>query len=193
MVGQRRPFVHRFEPARSGSANNLMPERSRRAPLARRAVAWTIGWAFSAALYLLLIDTTDLPELIVGAGAAVLAATGLELAREQGLVGESVHLRWLLRFHKPLMKVAMDMALVSATALRALLDREAAQGRFRAVPFTASEDQQHESGRRALAEALGSFAPNTVVAGIDEERGLILAHQLWQRGGREAVDPMELG
>ena len=42
---------------------------------------------FAAAFYLLLIDITDLPELIVGAGAAVIAATGMELAREQGLVG----------------------------------------------------------------------------------------------------------
>lgn len=170
-----------------------MPERSRPALLARRAVAWSVGWAFSAALYLLLIDITDLPELIVGAGAAVLAATGLELAREQGLVGERIHLRWLLRAQKPLLKVAADIALVSVAAFRALLRRDLQQGRFRAVRFGSGGDQQHDSGRRALAEALGSFAPNTVVVGIDQERGLILAHQLWQRGGREAVDPMELG
>lgn len=170
-----------------------MPERSRPALLARRAVAWSIGWAFSAALYLLLIDITDLPELIVGAGAAVLAATGLELAREQGLVGENIHLRWLLRVHRPLVKVAADVVLVSLAAFRALLHRDPQLGRFRAVRFKGGEDELHESGRRALAEALGSFAPNTVVAGIDHERELILAHQLWPSGGREAVDPMELG
>jgi hypothetical protein len=170
-----------------------MPKRSRPALLARRAVAWSVGWAFSAALYLLLIDITDLPELIVGAGAAVLAATGLELAREQGLVGESVHLRWLLRAHRPLLKVAADVAFVSLAAFRALLRRDPQQGGFRAVRFETGEDQQHGSGRRALAEALGSFAPNTVVVGIVQERELILAHQLWPRGGRDAVDPMELG
>jgi hypothetical protein len=170
-----------------------MPERSRPALLARRAVAWSVAWIFSAALYLLLIDITDLPELIVGAGAAVLAATGLELAREQGLVGESLRLRWLLRAHRPFVKVATDIAFVSLAAFRALLRRDPHQGRFRAVRFKGGEDEQHASGRRALAEALGSFAPNTVVAGIDDERGLILAHQLWQTGGREAVDPMELG
>lgn len=170
-----------------------MPERSRPALLARRALAWSIGWVFSAALYLLLIDITDLPELIVGAGAAVLAATGLELAREQGLVGESIHVRWLLRAYRPLVKVAADIAFVTLAAFRALLRRDQRPGRFRAVRFRGGEDQRRESGRRALAEALGSFAPNTVVAGIDDERGLILAHQLWQSGGREAVDPMELG
>src|SRR5947199_7674814 len=149
-----------------------MPERTRLALLARRAVAWSIGWAFAAAFYLLLIDITDLPELIVGVGAAVLAATGLELAREQGLVGEGTHLRWLLRVHRPLTKVAVDVLLVSMAAFRAVIRRAPEQGRFRAVRFTGGEDRQHEAGRRALAEALGSFAPNTVVAGIDDERGL---------------------
>jgi hypothetical protein len=101
-----------------------MPERSRPVLLARRALAWSIGWVFSAALYLLLIDITDLPELIVGAGAALLAATGLELAREQGLVGESISIRWLPRFYKPVLKVAVDVALVSGAAFRAVLHRD---------------------------------------------------------------------
>ena len=48
----------------------------------RRLAAWWFGWLLAGALYLLLIDTTDLPELIVGAVAAAIAATGFELARE---------------------------------------------------------------------------------------------------------------
>jgi hypothetical protein len=170
-----------------------MPERSRSSLLARRAVAWSVAWAFSAALYLLLIDITDLPELIVGAGAAVLAATGLELAREQGLVGESINLRWLLRFQRPLLKAPVDIVVVSLAAFRAVVRGASQQGRFRAVRFSGGEDQRREGGRRALAEGLGSFAPNTVVAGVDEQRGLVLAHQLRPRGGREAIDPLELG
>src|SRR5947209_14515622 len=137
-----------------------MPERSRSALFARRALAWSVGWAFSAALYLLLIDITDLPELIVGAGAAVLAATGLELAREQGLVGERIDLRWLLRLHRPVLKVPVDVVLVSAAAFRAVVRRDVPQGRFRAVPFAGSGDRQRQTGQRALAETFGSFAPN---------------------------------
>ena len=170
-----------------------MPERSRPALLARRAVAWTVGWVFSAALYLLLIDITDLPELIVGAGAAVLAATGLELAREQGLVGESISLRWLLRLHRPLFKVPVDIALVAAATLRAIVRRAPRQGRFRAVRFACGDDGPRETGRRAVAEAFGSFAPNTIIVGVDPERELILAHQLRPSGGREAIDQLELG
>jgi hypothetical protein len=144
-------------------------------------------------LYLLLIDITDLPELIVGAGAAVLAATGLELAREQGLVGESVRFRWLLRVHRPLLKVPTDIALVSLAAFKALVRRDERQGSFRVTRFVGNEDQQREAGRRALAEGLGSFAPNTIVVGVDPDSETILVHQLWRSGGREALDVMELG
>lgn len=147
----------------------------------------------SAALYLLLIDITDLPELIVGAGAAVLAATGFELARAQGIVGESIRTRWLLRAYRPLVRAPKDIALVSVTALGALVHPKASHGRFRAVRFRCAEDVPHETGRRALAEAAGSFAPNTFVIGIDGEREMILAHQLRPSGGRETIDLLELG
>lgn len=159
----------------------------------RRALAWSLGWVASAAVYLLLIDITDLPELLVGAGAATLTATGMELAREQGLVGESMRLRWLSRLHRPLLKVPGDIALVSFAALRQLIRRDAQVGRFRAVSFSCTDDQGLVSGRHALAEATGSFAPNTFVIGIDEDREVILAHQLWPTGGPDAIDLLDLG
>jgi hypothetical protein len=156
-------------------------------------LAWSLGWLISAALYLLLIDITDLPELLVGAGAATLAATGMELAREQGVVGESIRLRWLSRLHRPLLKVPGDIAFVSFAALRQLVHRDPQVGRFRAVSFSCTGHEKQISGRHALAEAAGSFAPNTFVIGIDEESEVILAHQLRPTGGRDAVDLLELG
>jgi hypothetical protein len=170
-----------------------MPERSRPALLARRAIAWSLGWGFAAALYLLLIDITDLPELIVGAGAAVLAATGMELAREQGLVGEGVRARRLLRCYRLLVRVPLDVGIVSAMALVGLVRRAPGHGSFCALPFRGSLDEPLETGRCALAEAVGSVAPNTFVVGIDGERGLILAHQLKSSPDRKTIDPLELG
>ena len=190
MLGSGQGLIH--VPARGYVT--AMPEPTRRAPAARRALAWSVGWVAAAAFYLLLIDITELPELIVGAGAAVLAATGLELAREQNIVGESLRLRWLTRLHRPLLTIPRDIAVVSLLAVRALVHRPPAQGSFRAVRFAAGgEHERHRAGREALAETAGSLAPNTFVVGIDKERGLILAHQLRPTGGREAIDPMELG
>jgi hypothetical protein len=170
-----------------------MPERTRPALAARRAFAWSLAWVCAAALYLLLIDITDLPELIVGAGAAVIAATGLELAREQGILGESIRWRWLLRLYRPLLRVPGDIVVVCATALLALVRRTPAVGAFRVVPFEGAQGEATEAGRHALAEAAGSLAPNTFVVGVDGERGMILAHQLRPTGGRETIDPLELG
>jgi hypothetical protein len=166
---------------------------SRARLLWRRALAWSLGWLIAAAFYLLLIDITSLPELLVGAGAATLTATGMELAREQGVVGESIRVRWLSRLHRPLLKVPGDIALVAFAALRQLIRRDAHVGCFRAVSFSCTGNQRLVSGRHALAEAAGSFAPNTFVIGVDEDREVILAHQLWPTGERDAIDLLELG
>jgi hypothetical protein len=170
-----------------------MPDSSRRALFLRRAFAWSVAWLVSAAFYLVLIDSSDLPELIVAAAAAALAATGFELVREQRIAGERVELRWLRRGHVALLKVPTDVVAVSLVAFRQLVRRDAACGEFRAVRFGGANEEPLETGRRALAESLGSFAPNTIIVGIDGERELILAHQLRRKGGREAIDLLDLG
>lgn len=169
--------------------------RSLRVRAGRGALAWAAAWLFSAALYLLLIDITDLPELIVGAGAATLAATAAELAREQGIVGESLRVRWLTRLYRPLLTVPRDVAVVSMLALRALVRRPPSQGKFRVIAFApdGGDSEARARGRRALAATAGSVAPSTYVVGIDEQRGLLLAHQLRPTPGRQAIDPLELG
>jgi multisubunit Na+/H+ antiporter MnhE subunit len=156
-------------------------------------LAWCAAWLFSAAFYLLLIDITDLPELIVGAGAAVLAATGAELAREADVTRERLGASWLRRLYRPIINVPRDVALVSVAALAQLFSPRSSRGRFREAPFKGSPSSPDWAGRGALAQALGSFAPNTVVFGVDDERELILVHQLHVRGGREAIDVLELG
>ena len=157
------------------------------------ALAWSAAWLMTAALYLLLIDTTSLPEVIVGAVVATLAATGFELAREQRVAKERVRLRWLAHGYRALVRVPPDVALVVAALVRQLVRREAAAGEFRAVAFRTGGDQELSDGRAALAESLGSFAPNTIIVGVDRRRGVILGHQLRRTGGPEAIDMLELG
>jgi hypothetical protein len=159
----------------------------------RRAVVWLAGWLLVAGLYLLLIDTTDLPELFVAAGVTVVAATAFSLARERYLVAETVHLAWLARIYRPLAQAPRDIVTVGWLALEQLRHPRHAQGVFRAVPFACGDDEAREIGRRALAESLGSFAPNTIIVGVDPERELLLGHQLRRQGGPEAIDMLGLG
>jgi hypothetical protein len=159
-----------------------------------RAAAWTAAWVCAGALYLLLIDTTSLPELIVGVGAAAIAATGFELAREQQTAGGlSARLRWFSSLYRPLIKTPSDIVVVSWLALRQLVRPKQVNGSFRAVRFRCGPEHDIEIGRRALAEAFGSFAPNTIIVGVDVERELILGHQLRPSGGAEAIDLLGLG
>jgi hypothetical protein len=159
----------------------------------RRASVWLAGWVLAGGLYLLLIDTTDVPELIVGAVVTTLAATAFGLAREQYLAAETVRLAWLGRIYRPLVQTPADIVAVVGVALTQLRHPKRTQGVFRAVPFACGGDEAREIGRRALAESLGSFAPNTIIIGVDPERELLLGHQLRRRGGSEAIDILGLG
>jgi hypothetical protein len=159
----------------------------------RRAVVWLAGGVLAGGLYLLLIDTTDTPELLLGAGITILAATGFSLARERYLAAETLRLAWLARVYRPLVQAPRDIVTVTRAALDQLRHPRDAQGVFRAVPFACGDDDAREIGRRALAESLGSFAPNTIIIGVDPERELLLGHQLRRRGGAEAIDILGLG
>jgi hypothetical protein len=153
-----------------------------------------MAFVFAGGLYLLLIDTTSLPELIVAAAAAMIAATGYELAREQQTAGGiGIRMRWLARAPRALAKVPADITFVSVAAFRQLVRPQPINGRFRAVPFRRGPENDIETGRMALAESLGSFAPNTIIVGVDVERELILGHQLRASGGADAIDVLGLG
>lgn len=155
--------------------------------------AWVAAWLISAALYLLLIDITDLPELLVAAGAAVIAATGFELARERDVTGMRAQLAWLARAHRPFLRAPSDIAVLSWCALRQLMAPRPTVGVFRVVPFRCGDEEAVGSARAALAESLGSFAPNTIIVGVDGEREALLGHQLRNSGGDDAIDVLGLG
>src|SRR4051812_50200893 len=60
------------------------PREPSRHPGAVRA--WLVWWALLAALWLALVDTVVVPELVAGAVAAAIAATGAVLVRGRRLV-----------------------------------------------------------------------------------------------------------
>lgn len=164
-----------------------MPRRLR-APLGF-ALAVVLGGAF----YLQLIDTTSLPELYVLAGVALASGIGFELAREQRFAEARVVPVWLLRSWRLIWRIPSDIAIVCWEAVVQLVRPRATRGVFRATEFKATAQTPEQTGRRALAETVGSFAPNTIIVGVDAERGLILTHQLRRHGPPEDLDVTRLG
>jgi Na+/H+ ion antiporter subunit len=160
---------------------------------ARLAASWLVTWALLGGVWLVLVDSAKLPELITGAVVAAIAATGAELVRAQRHQRLRVPLRGLRRAWRPVARAPLDLALVSGAILRQLVERRPARGRVRALPFRHGGGAPDAVGRRALAEGLGSFAPNTIVIGVDDQRNLILVHQLVPSGDAAGtLDPLEL-
>lgn len=147
------------------------------------------AFVFAGAFYLLLIDNTTSPELYAGAAAAVLAAGATTAARRNGLRGAPVRLGWLARGWRAVAQVPSDVFWVSVAAVEQVVAPRPNRGTWRAVPFAyGAVDNAADAGRRALAEALGSLPPNTIVLGADEEHDLLLAHQLRRSGGPDRIN-----
>jgi hypothetical protein len=159
----------------------------------RRPARVVLGLLLGGGLYLLLIDTTSPPELYVLALVALACGIGFELAREQGFVEALIMPGWLLRGWRLVWRIPSDIAIVCWEALAQLVRPRRARGVFRATSFAATRQTSADGGRRALAETVGSFAPNTIVVGVDAERGLLLTHQLRRDGGPQDLDVTRLG
>jgi hypothetical protein len=159
----------------------------------RSLAAAVLGFVLAAAFYMVLIDTVDLPELYAAIAAVLLGGGAWNAARHQGVAEARLSWRWLARAPRVLAGVPQQIVWVSWEAVVQLVRPRARRGAFRAVGFRAGGDGAEDVGRRALAEGLGSVAPNTIVIGIDPESDLLLVHQLRHVGGREQIDVLELG
>jgi multisubunit Na+/H+ antiporter MnhE subunit len=138
---------------------------------------WLAWWLALAGLYLLLADTVDLAELAAGAVAAALGATAATLVR-RGRPTARPRARWLAAAVRPLIGVVTDLAPLARVLLVRGILRRPGEGTLVEVAFRATSDEPDDVAHRALTQALGSLAPNTVVVDVDETRGVLVAHQL---------------
>jgi multisubunit Na+/H+ antiporter MnhE subunit len=134
---------------------------------------WLTWWVLLAALYVLIDDSVLLPELVAGALAAAIGATGATLVHRERQVLLKGDVRWLRSLWRPLAGLVGDLW----PLLRAL-PRRGGTGGMVEIPFDATTDGPRDTARRALTEALGTLAPNTIVVRIDTDRGVVIAHQL---------------
>jgi multisubunit Na+/H+ antiporter MnhE subunit len=78
--------------------------------------------------------------------------------------------------------------IVFAALARRLLRGEQPDSGFREVPVRYGDDSPAGATRRVLLVGGRSVAPNTFVAGIDKDRGVMIVHQLVVNEGREAAE-----
>jgi multisubunit Na+/H+ antiporter MnhE subunit len=158
-----------------------------------RAAGFVGTWLLLAATWMLLVDRPNFAELMTGAAVATIATVGSELVRVERRQAMRLPAHGLARAWRPVGRAPADLALVCVAIARQVFERRPARGVLRALPFRHGGDDPRATGRRALAEGLGSFAPNTIVIGIDDERNVILVHQLVPTGDpASTLDPLEL-
>jgi multisubunit Na+/H+ antiporter MnhE subunit len=161
--------------------------------LARNGAIAFATWVTLFAVWMLLVDSNSLPEMLVGIGASALAAAGSELVRAQRIAQVRIQPRWLRRVWRPVARVPLDVGVVMWALVLQIAGRRKRQGAFRALRFRAAGDDPESTARRALAESLGSLSPNTYVIGVDPDRHAIVVHQLVPRGEAEpTLDPLGL-
>jgi multisubunit Na+/H+ antiporter MnhE subunit len=140
--------------------------------------AWAIWWVLLVALWLALVDTVVLPELVAAVVAAAIAATGAVLVRAQRRVLLRPDPAWLRGAWRPLLGTVTDLRPLLRVLWRRGIRRRDERGALLEVPYAAVEDDPRAAAHRALTEALGSLAPNTFVVDIDRDRRVMVVHQL---------------
>jgi multisubunit Na+/H+ antiporter MnhE subunit len=140
--------------------------------------AWVIWWALLAALWLALVDTVVVPELVVGAIAAAIAATGAVIVRGERQLLLRPRLSWIRYAGGPLRRTVTDLGPLARALWRRGGRRRPERGALVELPYAAVAQDPDAAAHRVFTQALGSLAPNTLVVDLDRERGTLLVHQL---------------
>ncbi|MBO0814188.1 MAG: Na+/H+ antiporter subunit E [Actinobacteria bacterium] len=168
------------------AAGEHRPGRLRRT--ARRARSWLVWWAILMAFWVIIDYSILKAELLAGAAAAAMSAFVAEVACRQAGVRFRMRARWLLPAFRLPGEVVRDTLIVFGALARRLLRGEQPDSGFREVPVRVGDDSPAGVTRRVLLVGGRSLAPNTFVAGIDKDRGVMITHQLVVNEGREAAE-----
>lgn len=140
--------------------------------MAARLLHWGNEACLLFLIWLLFVDELQAHELLVGAGASLLAATAVESVRGAEHPRFLPHFRWILASWRLPWQIVHDCVLL----LRNLVDRRT--GHFETIAFDASGADARSVARRALAIFYTTLPPNTIVIGIDRRRDYMLLHRL---------------
>lgn len=141
----------------------------------RFGAAW---WVVLMAVWLLLVETLAVAELLAGAAAAALAASVAEAVRELGYVRFAPRLAWARHAPRVAGQVLIDCGILFAALGRRLIQRRDVRGVMRRIPIRYGDDGGRDAARRALLNFGVSITPNSYVVDLDPETSTVLIHQL---------------
>ena len=154
-------------------------------------MAFGLTWvAIALGLWMLLVFKTEPAEIVAGAVAAAVAATGAELVRARGYAPFSPELRWWRKLLPLPREVLVDTWHMLRLLVLHFARGKPVDGRFRVVHFEAcgGHDPRRQA-RRTVATWLGAISPNTYVLGFDEKKDAAVIHQLVPSEQPPDIDP----
>ena len=131
--------------------------------------SWLGWWALLTALYVVLVDTRRLQELVAAAVVGALGATAALLVQHEMPLGPRPRAATMLRELRTVFDWPRDLVLLTAALIRR------PRGRTVEVPFDG------DATEGAVAVAGRSFAPNRIVIDVDRDRGVLTYHELVER------------
>ena len=144
-----------------------------------RVITWLTWWVLMMSFWVALDDSLRSDELLAGAGAAAIAAVGAEMVGHQAQTRYRIRAAWLLSAFRLPGQVAQQTLLVFGVLARTLARREPPpRGTFTQIPVRYGDDTPLGVTRRVLLTGARSFAPNGFVLGIDEDRDIMIIHEL---------------
>ena len=151
---------------------------ARKVPLPRRAGAWLTWWVLLMSFWVILDNSIATDELLAGAGAAVIGAFLAELVTYQAATRLRLRIGWAAPALRLPREVARDTGIVFAALWRKLARGEDPASGFRERPARYGDNTAAGKTRRALLVGGTSVAPNTFVLGMDQDRDVMIVHQL---------------
>ena len=147
---------------------------------------YAVGWfIFSFAIWLWLVDSTELPELVLGLTVAALATALALVVRRASPFSFRPRLRWVSLLKGAPIGILRDSGILALVLWRRLILGRAPRSAFRVVPFSRVDDDPESAALRALSITATSITPNTLAIGIDKERKAALVHQLVPESGEK--------
>lgn len=151
--------------------SNMRQRRQARFLLASALIAW---WVALGGLWMLLVDTVSVAEVVCAVLAGLIGAFATRLVLANAAAEMRPGWRLLAGPARQLVRVPGDLWLLARELSRALAGRRRV-GRFHEIALELPVDAAGHA-RRAGIELFGSLAPNTIVLGVDEQR--VIVHQL---------------
>ena len=139
---------------------------------------WAGWWVALWLVWLLLVDTFQVEEVVAGMVGAAVAATVATAVREQGYMSFFPRGRWLLEVPALAGRVIADSGVLAAALWRHVVRGQPVHGSMVRVPFDHGGLGGRDAARRALVNVGVSLTPNSFVIDIDPEGDILLVHRL---------------